>query len=67
MKISEVKHGMQVVVSEAPTTKVYKVEEVRGFEALVSYESSGRTCQSLIDVSCLRKPTKLQLRNTSKA
>ena len=66
MRLSEVKRGMQVVVSDAPSTQVYTVEEPRGLEVLLSYTAGGRECTSLIDVSCLRKPTKLQLKNAAK-
>ena len=66
MRLSEIKRGMQVVVSDAPSTQIYTVEEPRGLEVLLSYKSGGRECTSLIDVSALRKPTKKQLQNTAR-
>ena len=66
MRLSEVKRGMQVVVSDAPSTQIYTVEEPRGLEVLLSYKAGGRECTSLIDVSVLRNPTKKQLQNAAK-
>ena len=68
MKREQVKPGMQVAVNNLPAGTIYKVEEVSGFDARLSYRSGSwkKVSGGWLDVSCLRKPTKKQLANNEK-
>jgi len=65
MRLDKVSQYDLVVVNDLPDTIVYQVDRLNGFIADLSYESGyKRVGGGSLDVSCLKKPTKKQLKNS---
>lgn len=68
MKTEQVQVGKLVTVNDLPDTPVYKVKDLEGNIAQLTYLTGGgkEVSGGAMDISILRKPTKAQLSNSKK-
>lgn len=66
MKKGQATEGMQVVVNDEPDAVIYTVKKVDGFRVDLVYYIEGDATEwhgGQIDISFIKKPTKVQLNN----
>ena len=68
MKNNAIVIGMAVVVSKEPNSTIYKVaKRESNFTVMLTYKINNKTfVGGVMDVSILRKPTKIQYKNWDK-